>query len=133
MLQFICTFVKMNEHHGKACDSLYYHLAPENLREAISVLDEKEDGYVLATVQKRKEDSEFANLFDGFGVPRGFNPSRGRRASSADIPQAVIIVNGRSAGYTDRTPDYRSVNIIATGNRRLCRGRVNHPIEGAVS
>lgn len=32
----------------------YCHLAPENLRSAVSVLDEKESGYVLATLEKEK-------------------------------------------------------------------------------
>lgn len=32
----------------------YCHLSPENLREAVNVLDEKESGYVLATFEKPK-------------------------------------------------------------------------------
>ncbi len=32
----------------------YCHLSPENLREAVNVLDDKEDGYVLATLNKKR-------------------------------------------------------------------------------
>jgi site-specific recombinase XerD len=35
----------------------YCHLTPENLSEAVKVLDDRESGYVLATFEKEKRAS----------------------------------------------------------------------------
>ncbi len=39
----------------------YCHLAPDNLREAVRVLDEKENGYSLVTVGVKEKEAALAN------------------------------------------------------------------------
>ena len=50
----------------------YVHLAPENFRYAISVLDEKKSGCVLATLEKEKE-LAISQPLDFPGVPTGIS------------------------------------------------------------
>ncbi len=80
----IHTVKELLEHKDLRMTIRYSHLSPENLRDAVNVLDNREKCYVFATFEKEKR---LANTLSSLylGVPRG-------------IRTPVIAVKGRCPG-----------------------------------